>query len=86
MVGIKTPPKLDRATLLEMERQFDGMAQPNSLSVVSLTEKLGREKKWNQETLDYLADLGRAESAKGPNQVIMGWPSIFRLLAAGKSL
>lgn len=86
MVGIKTPPKLDRATLLEMELKFDGIGQPNSLSVVYLTEKLSREKKWDQETLDYLADLGRAESAKGPNQTIMGWPGIFRLLAAGKSL
>lgn len=78
----EVPIKLDRPTLLEICRRFEGMAQPNSLSVVILAEGMLKEKRWDQETLEALVTAGQTESEQGPNQRITGWPHFFRQLAS----
>lgn len=65
-------------TLREICKRFESMGQPNSLSVVVLADSMQAEHSWDQDTLDELRQKAQEECAKGPNQMIMGWPSYFR--------
>ncbi|HET7713615.1 MAG TPA: hypothetical protein VFK94_04790 [Patescibacteria group bacterium] len=69
---------MDPKTLIEICRRFEQMAQPNSMSVVVLAETMSGEKIWHQPTLDFLTAKAKEEHSKGPNQMVMGWPSFFR--------
>lgn len=70
---------MDRGkTLGEICKRFEAMGQPNSRSVVILADEMQAEGSWDQRTLDELRQKAQEECAKGPNQMIMGWPGFFR--------